>query len=167
MPKILRIFLFVALIFPALCFAEDLELSFAVPKGSLFVKPLDKTFTIKEQPMPFSVILTNRSKSSQRIYWETDSGYTKSLSFEMIDEFGNISMIKRKEFPAMSVALVNTYLGSDASVTKTMIMDPDEWDNLSLIEPGKVKKFRARAVYNNDGHTIYSDYYTLILDGNK
>jgi hypothetical protein len=166
MIKIFRSVLFAVLFFPlTLCFADDLELSAAVPQGSSYAKPFDKTITVTVQPAPFSVILTNRSSSSKSIYWEPDSGYTKSLSFEMTEENGRTFVVKRRKFPTRSAAVVNSFLASGASVTKTLIMDPDEWENLPVIEPGKVKKYRARVIYDNGGHTIYSDYYTLIYDG--
>jgi hypothetical protein len=160
-----KLLLVALLIFPSMCWAESLEIALAVPKGLDFVVPFDKTVKIRTQPMPFSVILTNRSTSSQSVYWEPEAGATKSLSFELKGEDGRTAIIKRKKTPLMSTAAVNTYLAAGAKVTKTLKMAIDEWENLPVIEPGKVKQFQIRVLYNNDGKTIYSEYYTLILDG--
>jgi len=166
MMKMLRSVLFIVLFFsPALCFADELELSPAMNMGFKYVKPSDKTITIQVEPMLFSLILKNSSNSAQSIYWESDAGPTKFLSFEMTDEKGATFIVKHKKIPARSAAVISSFLSPGANVTETLVMDPDEWENLPLLESGKVKKYRTRMIYDNGGHTIYSDYYTLVLDG--
>jgi len=164
--KMLRSILFVVLFFsPALCLAEELQLSLAVDRGSTYASSSGKAITVQMEPMSLSVTLKNPSGSSQSIYWEKESGPKKFLSFEMADESGRAITVKRKKSPARSAAVVNSFLAGGANVSGTVIMDPDEWEDLPLIEPGKVKKYRMRVLYDNGGHTVYSDYYTLILDG--
>lgn len=164
--KILRNILFAALLFfPALCLAEELELSLAVDRGLTYATSYGKTITVQMEPMSFSVTLKNPSSSAQSIYWESASGPEKFISFEMTDESGRVFTVKRKKSPSRSAAVVSSFLAGGANVSGPVTMDPAEWENLPLIEPGKVKKYRTRALYDNGGHTIYSDYYTLILDG--
>ena len=164
--KMLRSILFVILLFsPALCLAEELRLSLAVDRGLSYASSSGKTITVIVEPMLFSVTLKNPSSSSQSIYWESESGPKKFLSFEMTDESGRAFMVKRKKSPARSTAVVNSFLAGGVSISGMVTMDPDEWEDLPLIEPGKVNKYRMRVLYDNGGHTIYSDYYTLILDG--
>jgi hypothetical protein len=160
-----KLWLVALFLFPSVCWADNLEIALGVPKGLDFMVPFDKTMRVRTQPMPFSVILTNRSSSSVSIYWEPEAGATKSISFELKGEDGRIFIVKRKEAPLMSTAAVNTYLAAGGKITKTLKMAIDEWENLPVIEPGKVKQFQIRVLYNNDGKTIYSEYYTLRLDG--
>ena len=166
MIKMLRRVLFIILLFPpTLCLAEELVLSLAVDKSYTYASSSGKTITIQMEPMLFSVTLKNPASSSQSIYWEKESGPAKFLSFEMTDESGGSIMVKRKKSPTRSNAVVNTFLAAGAKVSGSVTLDPDEWGDLPLIEPGKVKKYRTRLLYDNGGHTVYSDYYTLILDG--
>ena len=146
--------------FPSLCLAESLELLIKVPSGSF-----SKAVTVRSQPNPFTVTLKNNSSSSQSVYWEADAGGIVNLAFEFSEEGGGSFVVKHRKVQTMSTAVVNSYLASGASIDKTIIADPDTWENVPVIEPGKVKEYRVRAVYDNNGRSIYSDYYTVIFDG--
>jgi len=157
---------FIVLFFSSVvCLADDLELSVGVDEIGQCVKPFDRTITIKRQPTPLCLILANRSSSSQSVYWQVQAGGIASVSLELTDEQGKTVTVKRKEKPVSSDQVINNYLAAGASVTKTVMADPEEWNNIPVIEPGKAKKFKARAAFYNDGTTIYSEYYTLVLDG--
>lgn len=152
-------------LYPKVCSAGDLELSLGVDKGGQCVKSPDRTVTVRHQPMSFCVILSNRSSSSQSVYWQMEAGGIASLSFELTNEQGKTVIVKIKKMPVQSTQVINNYLAAGASVNKTILTDIDTWENLPIIEPGKVKTFKTRAVFNNDGSKIYSGYYTLVLDG--
>ncbi len=150
---------------PMVCFADDLELSLAVEQNGSLVKPFNKSITVQQQPIPFAVILTNHSGSSVPVYWEAGTGGMSSLSFELTNELGGIIVVKQKPVPLQSSTQLKRYLAAGESVDKVILIDIDQWENVPVIEPGKVQKFKVRAVYENDGKKIYSDPYTLVLDG--
>jgi hypothetical protein len=163
--NVLGFVLGILLFCPSICSAGDLELSVGLDRGGQCVKSPDRTILVKHQPMSFCVTLTNRSGSSQSVYWQVEVGGIASLSFELTNEQGQTVVVKRKKMPVRSAQVLSNYLAAGASITKTILADPDNWDNLPVIEPGKVKTFKARAVFDNDDSNIYSQYYQLVLDG--
>jgi hypothetical protein len=150
---------------PAICFSADFQLSMGREQGGECIKPFDGTVTIRRQPIPFCVVLTNVSSSPRSVYWQSEAGGIASLSFELTPEQGETVVVKRKKTPTRSGQVISDYLAPGATVQKSILTDIDTWENLPIIEPGKVKKIKVRALYNNNGSKIYSDYYTLILDG--
>jgi len=159
------IFLALSLLASTVCFAADLEISVAVEQNGQFVKPFSKTVTVRQQPMPFSVVLTNRSDYSKSVYWTAGTGGMTSLYFEVTDESGQTVEVRYHPLTQATTMELNSYLQAGQSVNKTMLLNPDEWDNLPILEYGKVKTYQVRVIYENDGMKIYSDPYTLILDG--
>jgi hypothetical protein len=45
-----------------------------------------------------------------------------------------------------------------------IVMTEGEWNNAYKLRKQGATKFKARVAYKNGFTTIYSDYYTLILD---
>lgn len=157
----LKLLLGILALFPALCLAQDLELAITDPYGGRS----GNTITIRKEPVTFQITLTNRSDSSKSVYWEADAGPVTSFSFVLTDENGRIFTVKRRKFHVASSLVVNSYLDSGKKVSRALVMNPDDWDDLPSIEPGKIKKYKARARFHNSGSTIESDEYIFIFNG--
>ncbi len=87
------------------------------------------------------------------------------MFFELTPEQGQTFVVKHKKMPVNSEQVVSQYLAAGATVKKTILGYPNTWENIPVLEKDKVKKFKIRAVFENDDSKIYSNYYTLILDG--
>jgi hypothetical protein len=168
---------FLFFICTGICAAGDFEISLGVqkvefePYGGVegyYDEPLSRTITVTSFPLTFDVIIKNKSGSSQPIYEQADAGAESSLLFELAGEDGTAFEMRQK--PARTGAFddeVSQYLNPGETETIPLTVDPEDWENVPLIEPGKVKKYRMRVIYQNDFEKIYSDYYEIILDGQK
>jgi hypothetical protein len=158
-----------------ICAAGDFEISLGVqkvefePYGGVegyYDEPVSRTITVTSLPLTFDVIIKNKSGSSQSIYEQADAGAGSSILFELTGEDGVSFEMKQKtvETGAFDVE-VNQYLNPGEIKTIPLTVDPQGWENVPLVEPGKIKKYRMRVVYQNGGKKIYSDYYDIILNG--
>lgn len=144
--------------------AQDVfRISLAVYKEGRYVKPFDRKIRVTEQPIPFYVIIKNISKTSQQIYKQAMAEAIDGFSFEVIDEKDHRVIVKKKPQDLSSKMLISRYLSPGDSVQAHVVIDPDEWENIPVLEPGKIKFFKVRVIYSSNNKSIYSDYYHLEL----
>ncbi len=155
----------VLLLYPAVCSADSLKLSLGKERGDTCIEPFDKTVTTRYQPMSFCVALTNNPSSSQSVYWKAEAGGIASLSFELTSEQGETFVVRPKKKPIRSGQVISDYLPAGETFYKVILADMNTWENIPVMEEGQSKKYKVRAIFDNNSSNIYSDYYTVILDG--
>jgi len=144
---------------------DSLRVSIAVNKGGQYVKPFDRKITIRRQPMPFYVEIKNTSRSSQKL-WDAPMGDPDNVvSIEIIDERRRRTIITKRRDQLPQSRSSFRYLSPGESLIISMLIDPDDWENVPILESGQVKYFKARAIFQNGFKKIYSDYYEVTLGG--
>jgi hypothetical protein len=145
------------------CVAEEpLKLKIVMNYMGHYTEPLDRTFTVRgKYPGSFQVIVTNTSSSSQSFYESAASGGYSSISFEITDEEGNSNVVRKKRDPNASSAVVSTHMKPGESRAFDIFIEEDTWEGAYKLQEQGARKFRVRAAYDNNGSTIYSDYYNL------
>jgi hypothetical protein len=156
------------------CEAGDLEITLGIQRTRFeeygfegyYDEPLSRVINVTSLPFRFDVIIRNISGSAKPVYEEVDAGPESSVLIEMTGEDG--SSFEMKEKPASLSEFdyqVNEFLNPGERKTIPVAIDPEIWENTPSFEPGKVKKYRMRVIYQNDLERIYSDSYEIILDG--
>jgi len=144
---------------------DSLQVSIAVNINGRYVKPFDHKITIRQQPMPFYVEIKNTSRSSQRLWEPPKKGDTENaVSIEIVDEQRRKTIItKRRNQLPISMSSFKYLQPGESKIIK-MLIDPDEWKNVTILEKGKVIHFKARAIFQNGSKKIYSKYYEVTSD---
>ena len=157
----LAIILFLSGVLFSQAFAEGpFRISLVMSRGGDYIKPFDNKIVIVRQPTPFHVELKNISSTTQQIYKKAMGSAISGLQFEITDESGHTVIMKKKSEHLSSETTVGQYLSPGESRVAYVIIDPDEWENIVIMEPGK--EYKVRAIYDNNRKTLYSDYYTVI-----
>ena len=140
---------------------ELFEVTVAIQKGGRYIEPFDRRIYVTEQPTPFHIVLTNVTSSSQQLYDENRTGGYSSISIEMIDEQGRRQVIKRKKERKSSSTTSFKYIGSGKREVITMLVHPNEWENVYVMEEGTPRRFKVRVLYQNKATRLYSPYYEV------
>jgi hypothetical protein len=155
--------------------AADFEVSIAIYKNGIYVKPLDRKIVVKERPLPFHVVIKNTSSSSKQlfgvrnrsgqIYREGTALDQDFVALEVKPENGSRILIKKKSDPSSksSVSPYKLVKAGKSEIIKILI-DPDEWEGMSEFNRKGIKKFKIRAVYKNGPNTLYSPYYDVTFE---
>jgi hypothetical protein len=163
--KILRVAYLVCwvLSLASVCMAqEDFKLRVAMYYSGNYVEPLDRTFKVQgNYPSSFQVIVINTSTSSQSFYENASDGGYGSISFEITDEEGNRNVVRKKTDPYASGTVSSTYMNPGEKRVFDITIDQDTWENAYKLLKQGARKFRVRAVYDNESTVIYSEYYDL------
>ena len=126
------------------------------------LEPLDRTFRVRgDYPPSFVVTVTNTDSSAQSFYENASSGGYSSISFEITDEFGNSNVVRKKRDPGASTTVTSQYLQPQEKKMFDILVDPNTWDNAYKLHKQGARKFKVRAIYDNNGSAIYSEYYNL------
>lgn len=99
------------------------------------------------------------------MYWKAEAGGIASLSFELTSEQGETFVVRPKKKPIRSGQVISDYLPAGETFYKVILADMNTWENIPVMEEGQSKKYKVRAIFDNNSSNIYSDYYTVILDG--
>ena len=144
---------------------DSLQVSIAVNIDGQYVKPANRKITIRRQPMPFYVEIKNKSRSSQK-FWNPPKkgGYENAVSIEIIDENGKRAIIKKRRNQLSKSMASFQFLKPEESRIIPMLIDPDDWENVTILESGKIVHFKARAIFQNGFKKIYSKYYEVTAD---
>lgn len=138
------------------------ELSIVVMRGGQYVEPFGKKITIYQQPTPFSVRLTNVSSSSQEIHKVANASVLQGVQFEIKAPGSSKKILRMKREHLSSRMVISRYIKPGDSRVANIVIDPETWENVFILEPGV--KYKVRAVYLDDNKKIYSDYYTVVLE---
>jgi len=144
--------------------AEPLHISLAVYKNGLYVKPFDGKIIITERPLPFNVYIENVSNASVRIYKKAMAEPESAILIEITNEKGQRTIIKRKKKRLSSDTVGFFYLSPGESKVIEMLIDPDKWEGLPILEEGKATQFTVRVIFDNDNRKVYSDYYDVLFE---
>lgn len=113
---------------------------------------------------PFMVILKNVSDRTQQLMVDEATQGFGLITFEITDENGNNNVVTKKISATLSRSEGYRNLGPGKKKEFEVFLNEREWNNaFKLLRSGAVKLL-ARAAYKNRSETIYSDYYTLVLD---
>ena len=164
LPAIILLLLF-SLSCNAICSNGPLRVYLAIYRGGQYVEPFSREITVTQQPTPFHIVIKNVSGSSQQIYEKSSSGAYGYVGIEVINEEGRKTIVKKREESASSSMTGFSHLNPGEEKVIKMLLDPYEWENVPILERGKVKYFKIRAYYYNKAKHIYSDYYEIVLDG--
>lgn len=149
----------------SVCRAEEpFKLKVAMKYEGRYVEPLDRTFRVPgTYPPSFQVIIINTSSSfaSQSFYEDASSGGYSSISFEITDENGNSNVVRKKRDPRASESVASTHMSQGEKRVFDINLDEDTWENAFKLQKQGARKFRVRAIYDNNGREIYSEYYDL------
>ena len=145
---------------------DPFRVSLLVYQDGDFSEPFAGKITITEQPIPFYVEITNVSKNRANLWARSGkAGAYSSVSLEIRDDKGRKTIVKKKMDSFSSRERKSVKLLPGESKRLDMLIDPKEWKNVPKLEPGKIKHFKVRAIYDNYGKKIYSEYYNVTLDG--
>jgi len=147
-----------------LCMAEGIfSLKIGMYRFGSYSQPLDRVFRIKgEYPTSFQVIITNMSSSAESFYENAASSGYSSISFEITDEKGNTNVVRKKRDPYASSTVTSQYLRPGEKRVFDILIEEDTWENAYKLQKQGARKFKVRAVYDNNSTTsIYSEYYDL------
>jgi len=145
------------------CFAQGpFTLKIAINSSHGPVEPLDRTFEVQERyPSLFQVIVTNTDSSAQQFYENASSGGYSSISFEITDENGKSNVVRKKKDTDASSTVTSTYLNPQEKRVFGIRILEDTWENAYKLHKQGARKFKVRAIYDNNGSAIYSEYYNL------
>jgi hypothetical protein len=120
-------------------------------KGTAYVKPL-------------KVIIKNISSSTQRLDIDTADEGLGQILFEITDEKENRNIVTKKVDLGKSQSRAYRLIGAGNTKEFEIRLNQGEWENaFKLVQEG-ASRLRARAVYKNGSTSIYSDYYTIVLE---
>jgi hypothetical protein len=123
---------------------------------------MDRTFRVQgNYPPSFVVIVTNTDSSTQEFYEQAASGGYSSISFEITDENGNSNVVRKKRDPGASSMVTSTYLKPQEKREFDIQVDEDTWENAFKLQKQGARKLKVRAIYDNNGSNIYSEYYYI------
>lgn len=140
---------------------DDLSISLSVFMNGYYAKPYDNRIVVKQRPVPFYVELKNNARSSQLIYRKAQANVLAGLEFEIIDKNQRKTIVTRKKENLSSDVVVSKHLGPGKIAKSLVIINPDEWENSSVMKPQQ--EYQVRVIYNNNRTKIYSDYYTVVI----
>ena len=163
--SIKRILLFIIILctVQSIAYAKDpFKLSFVVRVGGQYVAPFDKKITIRRQPTPFSIRLTNVSDSWQKIERLVNVPAIEGLQFEIKEPGKSKKILKMKKKGRTSSMVVGKHIKPGDSKVVNIVIDPERWENVVIFKPGV--EYTVRAVYKIGSSKIYSDYYTVVLE---
>ena len=129
-----------------------------------YLEPRNATMVVTSQPRVFHVILRNVSDSSQRV-WGGAQGALAYITFEITDEKGIKRIMKNTRDTARSTVRTGQDLGPGKQYVLNMHISPGEWENVPEWVEGEKRTLKMRIIFDNKSRKVYSEYYTLILDG--
>ena len=129
--------------------------------GDHFSEPVNHQIYVETRPLSFSVVLKNLSSSSEQIYRSVADGYS-SISFELLGQDNKKKYIRRKKTDAADFQSI-THLSSGQVFSYEMLLNARDWEGLAASGVDKGSKLRGRAIYDNNGTKIYSEYYEIIF----
>ncbi len=131
-----------------------------------YEEPVDNTFVLKEQLSNIYVILHNASKDFKKLYSSSEDEIY-CISFELTDEKGKKTIIRHKPPEGRRPQRPSSYIKPGQTQIYNIYFNPHKWENIINITSGKVRKYTLRAMYDNKNEIIYSNPYTLIMDGTQ
>ena len=141
---------------------ETFKLRIGMYYAGGYEEPLDRTFNVRgNYPSSFQVIVINTDESAQPFYENATSGGYSSISFEITDENGNSNVVRKKRNVDDSSMVSSKYLKPLEKRVFDISIDEDTWENAYKLHKQGARKFRVRAIYDNNGSKIYSEYYDL------
>jgi len=141
---------------------EPLKLRVAMYYVGGYEEPLDRSFKVRgNYPSSFQVIVINTDESAQPFYENASSGGYSSISFEITDENGNSNVVRKKRDSSASTTVTSSYIRPLEKRVFDIAIDEDTWENAYKLQKRGARKFRVRAIYDNNNSKIYSDYYDL------
>ncbi|HPM42440.1 MAG TPA: hypothetical protein PLV52_01245 [Candidatus Omnitrophota bacterium] len=123
--------------------------------------------------IPFKVVLKNISSSTQSLNIGSGSGGSsygaKSgitlITFETTDENGNTNVVTKKVELGQSRGESYIYMAPGKTKEFEIMLSPNEWNNAFKLADQGATRIKARVSYKSGSTTIYSDYYTIIIEG--
>ena len=125
-----------------------------------FYEPAGRVIEVARQPLRLLIQVKNTSDSTARARGYDETSY----SFEITDESGAVTVMKRKKKVGEQSSL-QTFknLNPGEVVIITIDADRDVWENVPEFVYGKKQTRKVRVIYHNyDDRPIYSPVYTLI-----
>jgi hypothetical protein len=118
---------------------------------------------VYDPKLHFHVVLTNTSRAPQKLYNESCSFGFGKLSFEVVDEKGVKSTIKKKDMVVWEKNYPDWFtLNPNEQVVYDVYFLPDTWEGLPEFYHGQAsKKIKIRAIYSFDDWTTYSPEYSF------
>ena len=136
--------------------------------GTIYYPPPNNIIKMKgPRTGRFRIILKNVSSDTQSLLKATASSAEKGMGqifFESTDESGNRNVVTKKIDASQSKMQGYSYIGPGKSVDFDVSLTPKDWEGLGLLVSKGARKLRTRAAYKNGTSTIYSDYYTVIIE---
>ena len=126
--------------------------------------PVDETFVLKRQLSSIYVIMRNTSGNFLKMYGSADDP-TDLISFELTDEKGRTTIIRKKKNSSASDQRPISYAKPGLTQAFNVYLDPNVWENVVKVTPGKSTTYTLRAVLDNKVNKFYSKPYKLIMDG--
>ena len=143
---------------------DRIEVSLATYKRGQYVSPFDRKFRVYTQPTRFYIILKNVSSSSQQIYDLDRTGGHSSVFLEMRDDKGHKTVISKKKEAESSSISTYTHIQPGEKKVIAMLINPDEWENVYVMEEGISRHFKVRVMYDNGTSKLYSPYYDVTFE---
>ena len=124
-----------------------IELSVATYReDGTYRKPFGRSIRITEQPMPFKIILKNISSSAAKLWKPSGTIYDNLVALEITDENNQTTTIYKKSKERTDYSRTYSLLGPGRTQEFQVIIDPDEWEGVPVLEEGKTKFFKIRAI---------------------
>jgi hypothetical protein len=139
---------------------QPLTIALVESSGDKYVEPDGRRIVIRSQPMRLFIRIRNTSESAVLVRVLPE----KACSIELKDEAGLTSMVTREKVVTGGESDDNRRVDLSPGADKIipMLISRDTWDGLPELEPGKERKYTARAVYETaDGQIVYSEPYAL------
>ncbi|MCE9613672.1 MAG: hypothetical protein K8T26_05305 [Lentisphaerae bacterium] len=143
--------------------AGGLELSIVVGRDASYVDPDGRKILITSQPTEFSVQVRNAADVSKQVWTDRMSGTLSKLRFEVTDEQGNRTVISKKEVFGQGEVWASRYLDPGESVVSSILLTPEEWNNVSRVPAGEVRRITVRAIYESGSETLTSETYEVTI----
>ena len=139
---------------------DPLDITIVEESGRGYVEPAGRAIVIAIRPMRLFVRIRNTSDADLLVRIHPEKAY----SIELKDESGRISTVKRKKKGEAAGDDVRVNLKQGAERIIRMDINPDTWEGIPDLTPGKESKYTARVIYKNaDGRHFSSPPYALTI----
>ena len=143
---------------------DELRLSIAQYRRGMYVKPPNNSITVGRRPYPFYVTLENISSRNVEIYSQRrDVLEPEHLEFEFTGLGNRKYVVRHKEAPSSSAQRSFRRMAPDELMVASVLIHPDDWENVPVIEGDKDTEFTVRVIYVNKSKRIYSPAYKVTM----
>jgi hypothetical protein len=131
----------------------------------VYYEPAQNIIRVRDYvPKNFRVEIKNVSSETQSLYFDTMDQGLGQIIFEATDENGKENVItKRTDFTRSGTEEYRYFAPGQMKVIP-IVLNEKEWNNLGRLAKEGAKKIRIRAIFKSRSRTVYSEYYTIIME---